>query len=187
MSVPVLSPWLARNGPKEWCCCRRGPTCLGPLSLTGPMGMSGRVPSLSCYVGVALCSGWSRSPAPDSPWCFSKNSLFCFLSSSCGPAAAVTPLAGLGGGLLGHLAPFIGYCPETPLGSPPFFPPESWLSLPSSSRSGTVGPHRARVSAPPPAYTQMVTHPTSQREGPGGPQHLLLTRGTLGPSSLDGA
>lgn len=59
------------------------------------------MPSLSCYVGVALCSGWSRSPAPDSPWCFSQNSLFCFLSSSCGPAAAVTPLAGLGGVALG--------------------------------------------------------------------------------------
>lgn len=71
------------------------------------------------------------------------------------------------GGLSGHLAPVIGHCPETPLGYPPFFPPESWLSLPSSSRSGTMGPHRARVSAPTCIHTD--GRPSHISEGPPAP------------------
>lgn len=89
------------------------------------------MPSLSCYVGVALCSGWSRSPAPDSPWCFSKNSLFCFLSSSCGPAATVTPLAGLGGGSRATLLLSLATAQRFPLGLLRSFPQRAgFVSLP---------------------------------------------------------
>lgn len=168
MSVPILSPWLARNGPKEWCCCRRGPTCLGPLSLTGPMGMSGAGAQSQLLCGRGTLQRVEQKPRPRLAMVFLEefsvlfSVLIMWTSCYCHPPG----WAG-GGGLSGHLAPFIGHCPEIPLGSPPFFPPESWLCLPPSSRSGTVGQHRARVSVTPPAYTQMGTHPTSQREGPG--------------------
>lgn len=168
MSVPILSPWLARNGPKEWCCCRRGPTCLGPLSLTGPMGMSGAGAQSQLLCGRGTLQRVEQKPRPRLAMVFLAefsvlfSVLIMWTSCCCHPPG----WAG-GGGSRATLLLSLATAQRFPLGLLRSFPPESWLCLPPSSRSGTVGPHRARVSVPPPAYTQMGTHPTSQREGPG--------------------
>lgn len=184
LSVPILSPWLARNGPKEWCCCRRGPTCLGPLSLTGPMGMSGAGAQSQLLCGRGTLQWVEQKPRPRLTMVFLAEfsvlfSVLIMWTSCCchppgwaGGASRATLLLSLATALrllLGILHSFLQRA--------------GFLSLPLPVQAPWA--HTEPESLPPPAYTQMGAHPTFLRAPRPLPLHPLLTRGTLGPSSLD--